>query len=80
MRLVTFKYKDVIKIGAKINGGVIDLKNACLYFQKKDSREVKLFNDMRSFLKSGEEGLDLTKRVVEEVILSFAKFQCLQRN
>ncbi len=67
MRLVTFKYKDAIKIGAKINGRVMDLENACLYFQKRGSREVKLFNDMRSFLKSGEEGLDLTKRVIEEV-------------
>ena len=67
MHLVTFKYKDVIKIGAKINGGVIDLKNACLYFQKRGSREVKLFNDMRSFLKSGEEGLDLTRRIIEKV-------------
>jgi len=67
LHLVTFKYKDVIKIGAKINGGVIDLKNACLYFQKRGSREVKLFNDMRSFLKSGEEGLDLTRRIIEKV-------------
>jgi len=67
MHLITFKYKDATKIGAKINDDVIDLKNAYLYFQKRSSKEVKLFNDMRLFLESGEEGLDLAKRIIEKV-------------
>jgi len=67
MHLITFKYKDATKIGAKINDDVIDLKNACLYFQKRSLKEVKLFNDMRLLLESGEEGLDLAKRIIEKV-------------
>jgi len=80
MRLVTFKYKDVIKIGAKINGGVMDLKNACLYFQKRGSREVKLFNDMRSFLKSGEEGLDLREIQIKAPIYNPQKIIAIGLN
>jgi acylpyruvate hydrolase len=55
------------KIGAKAKDGVLDLKNAYLHFQKRNSKKAKLFNNMRSFLESGEEGLSLVREMMEKV-------------
>ena len=67
MRLITFDYKGIRKIGAKVKDSVLDLENAYLHFQKRNSKKAKLFNDMRSFLESEEEGLSIAKEMMEKV-------------
>ncbi|GAI17366.1 unnamed protein product, partial [marine sediment metagenome] len=73
MRLITFDYKGIRKIGAKVNDCVLDLENAYLHFQKRNSKKAKLFNDMRSFLESGEEGLSIARETIEKLCFVLGK-------
>lgn len=66
MRLITFDYKGLRKIGAKVKDAVLDLENAYLYFQKRNSKKAKLFKDMRSFLES-EEGLSIAGEMIKKL-------------
>ncbi len=73
MHLVTFKYRSINRIGTKVNDYVLDLRNACLYFQKINSKKAELFNDMRSLLESEEEGLHITMEIIKEACFFLKK-------
>ena len=63
MRLVTYSILGDERVGVYTDLGIIDLKFGCQRYFKGESAEI--FSDMLRFLRAGETGMDLARKITE---------------